>query len=95
MISVDLDALADKLVPLIVDRLPKPTAPSVRLLAAGDVAKMIGSPSRKALEMVFVRARKRGERHPLEAMAIMIDGVRRWREADVVAWIDAAAGRGA
>lgn len=61
-----------------------------RLLTMADVAELLGT-TRKALSERFRRARVAGEAHPLEAMAVSIDGVRRWRRADVQAFVDALA----
>lgn len=86
-----LDALIDQLLPRLVARMPAPVAQAApRYLGAGDVAKLIGLPSRKALEMRLHRSRARGEIHPLEKIALDVDGSRRWLESMVVAWVEAA-----
>ena len=84
------DAELDRLAQLVAQRVPRylpaaEVAPE-RFLSLSDVAKLIGAGTRKALEMRLVRARQRGELHPLERMTVMIDGQRRWPEAAVLAW---------
>ena len=91
-VRFDLEDLIDQLLPRLVERLPQraPEAAPPRYLTSTDVAKRGGWPTRKAFEMMLVRARKRGEMHALERMAIQVDGGgRRWLESDFNKWVEA------
>lgn len=57
-----------------------------QLLSTNAVADLLGC-SRRALQERFGRALRAGEEHPLARLAITIDGARRWRRADVLAYI--------
>jgi hypothetical protein len=57
-----------------------------RLLTSSEVAKALGT-TRRALAERFRRARAAGEPHPLELLVRDVDGVRRWRAADVEQFI--------
>lgn len=84
--DAELLRLAERLAPHVARLLPEPRIEQInRYLTLGDVAKMI-STTRKALEMRMVRARQRGELHPLETMAVLVDGHRMWPASAVETW---------
>lgn len=61
------------------------------LLTSGQVATKLGT-TRRALAERMRRARAAGEPHPLDALALEIDGVRRYPAAAVERYIAALAG---
>jgi hypothetical protein len=66
-------------------QLPKPAAPDT-LIGTAAVAAMLGC-SRRALAERFRRALARGERHPLDALSFVSDGLKRWRRSDAEQFI--------
>jgi hypothetical protein len=88
----DLEGLVRALIRDELAMQPKPPpAPPVdgeTLITRAGVARHLGT-TPAAVDQKFYRARKRGEVHPLEAMVVYVDGVRRWRKADVVAYVNA------
>lgn len=91
---LDLEAWIREVVREELGKLPQtaPAAPADGevLLDRRAVAKLLGC-SLAAFEERLARARRRGEPHPLEAMVVKIDGSRRWRRRDVIAYVNALA----
>jgi hypothetical protein len=69
---------------VLAPALPSPSVSPIMTIA--EVAAMEGR-TKRALQELFRRYRARAELHPLEAMAFDHDGVKRWRRAEVVAYL--------
>lgn len=62
------------------------TAPGTDdMVGAAETSKLGGWPSRRAMDQTFRRCRVKGAVHPLEAMAVELNG-RRWKRADILNW---------
>lgn len=56
------------------------------LIDAASTAQVCGWPSRRAMDACFLRGRRKGTPHPVEAMAVDTPHGRRWRRGDLLAW---------
>lgn len=99
----DVAAAVERLIIELVDRrvderlakfrtaLEAAPADAAALLTLSTLAGLL-STSPKALSERFRRARRNGAPHPLEALSIEIDGTKRWRRADALAYVASLSG---
>lgn len=65
---------------------PTPSTPAAALLTCSEVARELGTNAR-ALRERFRRELKAGRVHPLAALAVEHDGVKRWPRAAVAEYV--------